>query len=419
MMLLDNFIFVFETGLLVFLARQFFTIHRQSRLRMGIYVLMLLVIHKVIAIAFAGSTGMVALLFGLTDYFMFGIIWPGQWLRRMFIIYFYYALMIAIDLLFILAVPAASVPLSTGQYQVTGMIVSRLLLALLIMFVTRPGRRNHTIENLFVFLAPLPVLIAVVLLISHYGYEVHEVAPNQNLSLLIIVIVLTVLILLYAYIRLARNEEVLQERLRMQEEMRSTQEEYCTAVIKSYGSIRSTRHDLHHYLDAVTAFIYTRQYQEALNICSHALQRTGKSLIFTGNETVDAIIYSKQTLYEQIGAVISVDGVLPATLNYDSADICIVLSNALQNAAEAVAVLPAEQRIVYVRFRFEKWLLITVENAIVTPPKFHHGRYISNKGSEHGIGMDNIAAACRRQNGYMETTIEDGVFILAATMQPE
>lgn len=420
-LIFDSVIYIVETILLMFLARQLLSDRRPGRLRAGVYTGLLVVIHKAIALVFCGFVVLTAAGSGLADYIIFGILWRQQWYKRLFIICFYYALMITIDLLLIFAVPVLAVPLNLEQYQLFGMVVSRLLLALVVGLTGMLQRGGNKGKNLFVCIVPLPVLIIIALLFSYFGHEVTDVMPSQNLDLAVLMILIMVLILCYICIQLTRNEEVLWQRLRMQEELRAGQEKYCAAVLENYASIRSTKHDLHHYLDTIAALIDTGQYEAAQNICSHALGRTGVSLIYTGNETVDAIIYSKQALYEQAGAVLTVEGPLPRVLEYDGADICIVLSNALENAAEAVAQLPGEHRRVLVRFRYDGWLLITVENMTAAGTDRRNGgsRYQSPKGPDHGLGIDNMAAACKRQNGYLETEIKDGVFILAATMQPK
>lgn len=417
--ILDYAVFIFETGLLVYLARHFFTVRRMGRRYAITYIVLLLVLHKIIAAVFIGQVELTAIFSGLADYFLFGILWPRQWYKRMFIICFYYALMITIDLVLIFMFPLSAAHPNPEQYQFLCMVTTRSLLLFLVLLITRKNRQKNILGNHFILIAPLPALISITMLISHSGYEVYEVAFNQNLDLTVIVILAAIMVLLGVYTRLARNEEILRGRLKMQKELCREQESYSAAVLKSYDSIRRTKHDLHHYIDAITAFIRTGQYEPAADISSHARQGIGTALIFTGNETVDAIIYSKRLLFKQIGAALSIDGLLPKVLDYDTADICIVLSNALENAAEAVAVLPDKQRTVYLRFRFQGWLLIIVENEINTLPKMTNGRYFSNKGEPlHGIGLDSIAAACQRQNGYLETVIENGRFIMAATMQP-
>lgn len=418
--ILDHAAFVLETGLLLILAGHFFTVRRMGKRYTITYILLLLVLHKITAAVFIGKVGLTAICSVLVDYFLFGVLWSGQWYKRMFVICLYYALMITVDLLLIFMFPLTGAAPDAEHYQFLCMIISRSLLLFLVLIITRKNRQKNMLGNHFILIAPLPALISMAMLISHCGYEVDEVVLNQNLNLSVLVIFVTLMILLCVYTRLARNEEILQGRLKLQKELRREQEDYCAAVLNSYASIRRTRHDLHHYIDAISAFIHTGQYRQAADISSRARQGLEVSLIFTGNETVDAIIYSKRKMFEQIGAKLSIEGVLPQMLNYDSTDICIVLLNALENAAEAVAGLPAKQRIIKLRFRFEEWLLIIVENEFGSRPRTVGGRFISGKaGAMHGIGLESIAAACQRQNGYLETTIEDGRFILAATMQPQ
>lgn len=417
--IVNQIVFLIETVLLIVLARHFLAEQQHGKKQMMIYLILLLLIHELIAELFAGTSALTIGSLGIADFILLGILWPGQKLRRMMLVCFYYALIISLDLLLILAFPVAESDPDLAKYQLLGTIITRSTLTFLILLVTRQGRRGLASPDPYVFVAPLPGLIAVGLLASYRGYEVYEVVLNQKLGLLAMLIVFTVLVVLYAYIRLAQNEAVLREQLQIQAQLNREQEQYCKSVLETYDSIRDARHDLRHYMEAVAVFVRTEQYDEVIKLCNHVTRLTGKALVFTGNEMVDAILYSKQGRYEQSGVTLNIEGTLPRTLTFDSADICIVLSNALENAAEAVAELPIEQREILVEFRYDGWLLVTVENRIGSEPEVHNGRYVSKKeGAMHGIGMESMAAACARQNGYIETTVASGRFLVAATMQP-
>lgn len=418
--LFDNIILIYETGILFFLAKQFFTTYRKQKFRISVYIILTLVLHRGISVVFAGHLTLTALYSGLTDYLLFGLLWPKQWRKRLFTIFFYYVLMISLDLLLIFVFPVWPDYPHLELYQFLCIIISRSLLLFVMQFALMMGGKNTISGNHFMIVAPLPALISVALLISLYGYEVYEVVFNRQLEITVATVLLVVVILLLVYIQLMRNEEAMQERLQTQELLRREQAKYCDALLKNYYTIRSARHDLHHYLGTISVLIQSGQYEQALEICGSASLQFGSSFIYTGNETVDAILYSKQVLFHQAEAVLIVDGCLPPNAGYDGADLCVILSNALENALEAVIKLPIDDRIVKVRFIFNNWLVIIVENKIKEMPVNNHGRFHSQKpGHEHGIGIDSITAACKRQNGYMEITMKEEKFILSATLQPK
>lgn len=419
-MVFDNIILIYETGILFYLAKQFFTTYRKEKFRVPAYIVSVLILHRGIAVVFAEHLTLTALCSGLIDYLLFGLLCPKQWRKRLFTIFFYYVLMISLDLLLIFVFPVRPDDPHLELYHFLGIIVSRSLLLFVLQLALVMGGKNTIPGNHFMIVAPLPALISIALLVSLYGYEVYEVVFNRQLGITVAMILLVVLILLFVYIQLMRNEEALQEQLQTQKLLRREQAKYCDALLKNYYTIRSARHDLHHYLGTVSVLIQSGQYEPALEICGSAWRQLGSSFIYTGNEIVDAVLYSKQALFHQAEAVLIVEGCLPPNPGYDGADICVILSNALENALEAVIKLPVDDRIVNVRFIFNNWLLIIVENKITELPVNNHGRFHSRKpGRDHGIGIESITAACKRQNGYMEITIKDGKFILSATLQPK
>lgn len=213
--IVNQIVFLIETVLLIVLARHFLAEQQHGKKQMMIYLILLLLIHELIAELFAGTSALTIGSLGIADFILLGILWPGQKLRRMMLVCFYYALIISLDLLLILAFPVAESDPDLAKYQLLGTIITRSTLTFLILLVTRQGRRGLASPDPYVFVAPLPGLIAVGLLASYRGYEVYEVVLNQKLGLLAMLIVFTVLVVLYAYIRLAQNEAVLREQLQI------------------------------------------------------------------------------------------------------------------------------------------------------------------------------------------------------------
>ena len=126
------------------------------------------------------------------------------------------------------------------------------------------------------------------------------------------------------------------------------------------------------------------------------------------NELVDLLCSSFAEKAQHAGARLDVDAKLPRELGISDAELCAVLSNALENALHAVAELPEEQRTVslYCALRLEK-LLIEVKNP------YAGELTISPDGRPgHGYGCRSIQTIAARTGGLCEFKAQNGIFCL-------
>ncbi|MCR5078972.1 MAG: GHKL domain-containing protein [Bacilli bacterium] len=207
------------------------------------------------------------------------------------------------------------------------------------------------------------------------------------------------------------EKEILQRLLiEKEKEYRVTQE--------SIALINQKSHDL----KKVLAYLKKHANGELLNEV-HTIEESllkYDSLVQTGNDTVDIVVSEKKLfcLNNDINFSCMVDGQL---LNRMSAvDIYTLLTNALDNAIEAVLLIdePERRNIVFTISRSKGMVQIKLENSFKEKPVFVSGMPITRKSNKHyhGFGVQSMKTTLKKYGGYFDCRVVDDKFVLFGTL---
>jgi sensor histidine kinase regulating citrate/malate metabolism len=137
---------------------------------------------------------------------------------------------------------------------------------------------------------------------------------------------------------------------------------------------------------------------------------TVDTVIKTGNVMADAILNSKLNIAEKLNVRLNVKANLPENLPMTDVELCSVLGNMLDNATEACAALPENERFMRVYMgRLKGQLYLSVQNSAGKVRKSANG-YLSTKEGEHGYGLFRIDRVAKKYGGYVNRQNEEGVF---------
>ena len=136
---------------------------------------------------------------------------------------------------------------------------------------------------------------------------------------------------------------------------------------------------------------------------------------YSGNEIIDYIISEKVNIAKQKGITISIDASIPDSFQCSDFDICIILTNTIDNAIEALSEVDTKiEKSVNLIMRYTKGsLYICVTNPCLKPINFmSNGTLQTTKkfASGHGIGLSSIQKAANKYNGLVRTNVENNVF---------
>lgn len=183
--------------------------------------------------------------------------------------------------------------------------------------------------------------------------------------------------------------------------------------------MRRFRHDYQNHMQSVLSLIKMGEYREAedyiLSLQS-AKQKT-EPLFTTGNRLADAILTDKS---EMLGENITIDyqGVIPASIN--NMDLCVILSNSLDNAIEACRECGFPCVISVTASTMHGYFVITVKNPTVNKNTFYDIPLTTKVDkNSHGIGLLNIKDTAERNEGKLSVRCENQIFEMSVTFKTE
>ena len=180
------------------------------------------------------------------------------------------------------------------------------------------------------------------------------------------------------------------------------------------------RHDMRHHLQYVSACIENGQEDQAQayinGICKEI--EAQKVERYCENEAANLILSAFAGRARKEGIQMKVKGTLPSFIMVSDSDLCVLLSNALENALHACQPLVAEGKVCTIDVQFYERngkLFLQVTNPCEKQVRFEQGVPVSERKG-HGIGVQSICAIVQRYGGIYSFLVENGKFILRLSL---
>ena len=180
------------------------------------------------------------------------------------------------------------------------------------------------------------------------------------------------------------------------------------------------RHDLRHHMQYLAGCIENGRTEQAQayirEVCAEI--ESQKVRVFCENETVNLILSAFAGRAEESGVPLRVRAEVPHFIPVAETDLCVLLSNALENA------LPACQRrrqagepcdIELVVYEKSGKFFLQVTNTCPPGVTFEKGLPVTREPG-HGIGVRSICSIAERYNGMYSFSEKDGRFVLRVSL---
>lgn len=190
-------------------------------------------------------------------------------------------------------------------------------------------------------------------------------------------------------------------------------------IKEAYINMRGWRHDYHNHLQAMKAYLYMNELKE-LDEYLFKLEKDldeVDSLVKSGNLMMDAILNSKITIMMNYNINVDFKAILPEKIKIADVDLCVMVSNLLENAIEACLKIPQEHRFIRVFSEvYGSQFYLSIQNSAMENLDFNAQNYISNKRGEHGFGMKRVQLLVDKYNGFLNLQNEPGIFASEITI---
>ena len=138
----------------------------------------------------------------------------------------------------------------------------------------------------------------------------------------------------------------------------------------------------------------------------------GLYMQFCENRAADSVIGYYCTMAKQQNIPFHAKIDLPLQVPIDEIDMCLVLSNLLENALEASMKTAEQKRKIKVEayMHQKRLLLIQVENCFDGEVRIKNNTFVSSKRKGNGVGIQSVRHISEKNGGANTFTYENGVF---------
>jgi len=149
----------------------------------------------------------------------------------------------------------------------------------------------------------------------------------------------------------------------------------------------------------------------------------GDDLIFakyTGNPAIDIIFNVLCVKAANVGISANISSHLAHDIAINTADICVVISNAVDNAYEACERVADNKRSIDIKIATdETYLFFSISNTIQEPPRRLNGRFLTSKADSlmHGIGLQSVKRIVDKHFGHFNVVVKDNIFTLSSVLK--
>lgn len=202
----------------------------------------------------------------------------------------------------------------------------------------------------------------------------------------------------------------------------NVQVEHCKKLQTQFETSKSFRHDIKNHLICVKNLISNGDIEDAV-LYIEKITNSVENLslqISTHNPIADAVISEKCSICMSNNIEFNCLVNIPQNSQLDPFDLCVILSNALDNSLEACKKITDAKILKYVHIKSslnKNFLLFEIENSVQN--YIDKTNLITNKddSSNHGLGLLNIKNTANKYNGTINIETTNNKFVLTVMLQ--
>ena len=227
---------------------------------------------------------------------------------------------------------------------------------------------------------------------------------------IVLLIILTLFYAIFLMMALSLNKNA---RLQQENHFLSLQQARYENLCSAIEEARQARHDIRHHFLQLSSLAEKGDLEKIKEYLSNANSKIPDyNLHFCENQAADSVISHYAALAKRENIPFQAKADLPAHISIDQIDMCLVLSNLLENALEASLKAKSSNRRIHaeVYLHHKHLLLIQVENTFEGKIQEKNHIFQSSKRPGNGVGIQSVRHIAEKNGGDSSFTYENGVF---------
>ncbi len=296
--------------------------------------------------------------------------------------------------------------------RITAILLSKVIFFQITRIILKMDKNYKLTKNDIFPLIIIPFIsIFVILFLVDIAIEFPQ--TQKNIFYAICLIIILQLLTYYLFIRISKNNKLKLDYELLELQYKSYKKN-ALDIQNMYESIRSIRHDIKNHLLCILNILEKNNKKLVYDYIQNLIGQqefTNHSIIFSGNDVLDAIINTKQSKAKHYG--LSIDITIANTLTFMSADdICILIGNLLDNAILAAKESKEKQITLNIQPQ-DTYVSIFVSNSIDKSILKDNPELKTTKTNKdyHGYGIKNIKKVAETYNGLVRFYEDNNLFI--------
>ena len=276
-----------------------------------------------------------------------------------------------------------------------------------------------------IYLIMVSALFTVTLLQTFVSYSVFDDA-NGAIIILRKMLVPTllggilVIVLCGLIVQMLKSEEIQKNLLLVLEQKNQQQEQYSRVVYEKAELLRKEHHDFHHHVNYLYQQMQGGNYGEVeaylVQLREDDRYMNREYVQFSGNRVIDAVIYAMVQRCEGKNIEISCQGKLKSNIGIKDIDLCVVVSNILENAMEACQNVIGDKKIWIKVLNYQDAIVIEVKNPLDDTIQGKVLKTTKVDYEKHGFGTRIIQETAAKYGGEYQVMQQEGQFVSTVIM---
>lgn len=201
--------------------------------------------------------------------------------------------------------------------------------------------------------------------------------------------------------------------LAQMEQQLTLQKEHYRQMSEQLERSRGQNHDFRHHANTLSRLAEQAKNQEIVEYLSAYRSHLSQDAVSTYSDLLvaDAVLRHYESIAKSLGAVYDVALSLPNDLAFPSDELCVMLSNLLENATEAIARQKQGERRLYLRGGVDGTdLFLMMHNSFGGKVQKRDERFLSAKREGFGLGIRSVQRITENHGGLCSFAVEGTLF---------
>lgn len=359
---------------------------------------------------------MMAILFAMT------FTYDGSIFHKAVVAILYYAIIAIVEVATMFAITvvfdiSVAVAVDNPKYRLLGIVLSKifsLIFANAIRLKCKNGTVYRNVSYWILFFMLFFTSGATMFLLFKLTYSLNKTNMYIFAAICSFCLLANTFFALYLYEHMSMQAEIIRVQQQYEQNLKMELRHFDEMAV-AQRQLKKFKHDFKNYVIGLGAYIDQNNVPGASEYLDSMKEKfaPGNTIVETGNPALDAMLSTKKAVAQSKNIGFNTRIQIPENLNINSADLCVIFGNALDNAIEACERTKRADAVIDVDIAYNANVLFCKIINTSPLPEENKRKTAKTDKFNHGFGLENIKTALSKYHSEPAITHIGDTFTLS------